>query len=284
MEPLRKIFKIGKEVDTAFKYIGIEMNQGWREITIRQDAYISSINEINIDFSLGLDKDRPVCVEEKKHFRSVVGQLAWSSSITRPDISFLVCELSTCQSSPKLSDLMKANKAIQALKTDRLVIRFGPIELKAARLVFFSDASHANLLDGGSQGGYIIFLCDASNNCCPLAWTSKRIKRVAKSTLSAETQSAIEAVETAQMLQQFLQEILPGVSLDVELYVDCKSLYDAINTTNLLSDKRLRIDIALLREMVERSELKVKWIQTKAQVADILTKCGPSRINLVKIL
>ena len=42
-----------------------------------------------------------------------------------------------------------------------------------------------------------------------------------------------------------------------------------------MDDRRLRIDIAVLQDMIERGELqKVNWVSTADQLADALTKKG----------
>ena len=81
-------------------------------------------------------------------------------------------------------------------------------DLKSLQLVVFSDASHANLPDGfSSAGGYIIFLVGENKNCCPLAWEAKKMKRVVRSTLAAETLALVEAVDMAFYLGCVLSEI-----------------------------------------------------------------------------
>ena len=53
----------------------------------------------------------------------------------------------------------------------------------------------ANLDQGGSQGGFIIFLFSAGN-IMPVIWKSNKIRRVAGSTITAETLAVIrEALE-----------------------------------------------------------------------------------------
>ena len=47
--------------------------------------------------------------------------------------------------------------------------------LELLQIIASSDASFTNLTDGGSQGGYIMFLV---GRYIPIAWQSKRIKRV----------------------------------------------------------------------------------------------------------
>ena len=57
--------------------------------------------------------------------------------------------------------------------------------------------------------------------------------------------------------------------------VDNKSLVDAIYSSKNVEDRRLRVDIAVIKDMVERDELqKVVWVSTKLQLADPLTKRG----------
>lgn len=51
------------------------------------------------------------------------------------------------------------------------------------------------------------------------------------------------------------------------LYV--KSLYGANNTTNIINNKRLRIEMRVVKEMIERSEISLVWIDNKHWLADI---------------
>ena len=68
-------------------------------------------------------------------------------------------------------------------------------------------------------------------------------KRVARSTLTAETLVAIEAVDLALVLKRNIEEILKIELRSIHLMVDNKSLYDAVRTYNTLSEKRLIIDM-----------------------------------------
>ena len=75
-----------------------------------------------------------------------------------------------------------------------------------------------------------------------------------------------------------------GADLEVTLNTDDKSFIDANNTTNLTTDKCLRLDLTALCEMFENDEVKFKWIETKKQLADILTNKVASKQNLLQIL
>ena len=159
--------------------------------------------------------------------------------------------------------------------------------MKTIHVAVYSDASFANLRDGASQGGNIIFLRDDLGNSAPLSWSSKRIKRVVRSTLGAETLSAVDALDSAYLVTQILKEMYPEKKdreISVYLYTDNKSLYDALNTSNLMLDKRLRVDISALREMHDQGDVMIRWIETKNQLADVLTKRGANKKKLVDVL
>ena len=147
----------------------------------------------------------------------------------------------------------------------------------------FVDASFANLTDGGSQGGHIIFLIDKHRHAVPLSWNSKRIRRVVRSTLIAETLSTVDAVDSAQLLSNIITEII-GCNIDDDVYTDNRSLFDAARTTNFLLDKRLRVEITSLREMFDNDEVKFHWIDTDRQQENVLTKKGASKYKLLSAL
>lgn len=159
------------------------------------------------------------------------------------------------------------------------------------KLVLFSDASHANLPDGfSSAGGHIIFLLGENGKCCPLAWESKKIRRVVKSTLAAETLALVEAIDMGCFVQYLLSEILNGGStlkpnISIECYVDNHSLWDNIHSTKNVSEKRLRIDLAGIKQMLERKEVSaIRWVDASHQLSDCLTKRGACCMKLTDVL
>ena len=79
-------------------------------------------------------------------------------------------------------------------------------DLSTAKLVCLSDSSFGNLWDGESQGSYIIFLEGQNGNCSPLMWQSKKLCRVVRSTMAAETLSQIKAVTSCSTHKTEQQE------------------------------------------------------------------------------
>ena len=280
IKPLKSIFKISKEFDTSFKYGGINMIQKGNYILLDQKSYIDSINPIVLEKK---DKDILLNKDEKRSYRGLIGQLNWASGVTRPDISFNSCQLSTVQSNPRVSDLVMANRVLADLKREQLSIKYVSLDTASLKIVVFADASYANLPDGGSQGGHMIYLADKHNRAVPLAWSSKRIRRIVRSTLSAETLSAVDSLDSAYLIMKILGEVI-GKTVSIDLFTDNKSMYDSICTTNYVLDKRLRVEIASLRELFETGEVKFHWISADRQIADVLTKRGASRNKLFSSL
>ena len=130
--------------------------------------------------------------EEKTSYRSAVGQLNWVAEISRPDISFSVCEASTKFKQATVADVLYVNKIIKNVKNFKNAINLPQLNLNKIKLQLFTDASFTNLPNGGSQASQIIFLRDDKSNKCPLYWSSSKIKKVVRSTIAAETLSFSE--------------------------------------------------------------------------------------------
>ena len=56
------------------------------------------------------------------------------------------------------------------------------------------------------------------------------------------------------------------------------------DSNKIISDPRLRVDVARLREMSDLQEITIKWVPSEMQLADSLTKRGASTDLLRKVL
>ena len=65
-----------------------------------------------------MEKLEPVTETERKQLRAAIGQLSWAACITRPDISFSVCQLSTQVNSALVTHLIEVNKLIKYIQTE----------------------------------------------------------------------------------------------------------------------------------------------------------------------
>ena len=89
--------------------------------------------------------------------------------------------------------------------------------------------------------------------------------------MAAETLSQIEATEARFLLSGMLKEILldsqdRSPQYSMECRTDSHQLYDAAYSVRPVLDKRLRIDKAILKEMLESGLSQIKW--TKSNKVD----------------
>ena len=149
----------------------------------------------------------------------------------------------------------------------------------------YSDASFANLGDCGSQGGFVIFLPDENGHRCPIMWKSRKVRRVVKSTLAAETLALLDAAESAVYIRRILEDIGLDSTVPIRCLVDNKSLVDALRSMKMVEDKYLRINMACLKDMLNRGDVSsVEWVTTNQQLANCLTKKGASPVALVEAI
>ena len=147
----------------------------------------------------------------------------------------------------------------------------------------YTDATHASLEDGSSQGAYIV-LIKGTKGLIPISWQSKKLNRITKSPLASEASGVCEGADAAYLIAATLKEVYPSKKVRVVCKTDSKSLFDTLKTTKVNADKRLRVDISRLKEMVIEEEVVVEWIEGKKQLADALTKRGASTDMMVEVL
>ena len=149
----------------------------------------------------------------------------------------------------------------------------------------FSDATYASLDDGSSQGGHIIFIESMNKNSTPISWQSKKLNRVTRSPLASETLALADTADAAYLVAKMVQDIFHLKNPpDIGCFTDNASLCTTLKTTKTISDKRPRVDIACLREMADRKEITVTWVEGNNQLADYLTKRGASSQKLLEVL
>ena len=286
LQKLTETFRVSSEGKDNLKYLGIQVKQDGNKIVMNQDAYTKDLEPIIIESRN--DTSRELLKEEKSKLKHVAGQLLWVASQSRPDAAFDACYLSNSTNKGTVADVIRANKAIRKLKMERKPLIFKRIDdIEGSTIAVFADASFKTLPGGASQGGFILLLTDKNGNACPLHWRSKKIKRVVKSSLAAECLALQEATETAYYLKTILAEIL-GVAdnqIIIECYTDNKSLYDSLHSSKTLEEKRLILDEAILKEMMQKGEISsVQWIDSKFMIADPLTKGTASCQKLWEVL
>ena len=92
---LKKTFKTSQEESENFKYLGLHIEQKQDCIHLDQHMYIDELKEVQICKERKMSKESSLHTEEARQLRGLARQLNWTSSRTRPDMSFGACDV--CQ-------------------------------------------------------------------------------------------------------------------------------------------------------------------------------------------
>lgn len=289
-----KTFKISKQAAGVFTYLGLQIEQDHvtHAIRISQDEYANSIKQYMLGASRRKELDCPLTEEETTGFQRILGKIHWLTGRTRPDLSYDAMELATYAKNPKVKDLLAMNKVVRKAQEIRSTLHFQAIDLAKDKLkiVFYSDASLGNLPNGVDSGrGYVILLANQDCKVNIITWACNKIKRVAHSTFASETLGCSDAMSAAIFCRQLLCEMLfndPHSKLiPIIGFIDSRQLYDHLHSTKQCAEKRIRLDIAEIQEVIVSGIIEdIHWIPTGKMLADCLTKRGACPKNLLEVL
>jgi hypothetical protein len=201
-------------------------------------------------------------------YRSVVGCIGYIASAFRPDLVLEASLLSRAFARPTVRDADKANATLQWAQDNLYSLCF---RKGVSRLTMFCDSAGPH--EEGTQGGRLCALTDEDSHrvAAWVFWESRKVKRVCRSTATGEVLSLGEAYDTAMWLRQIWLE-LTDQALDVRIVVDSLGVAKNIVTTKLPIEKRLRIDLAVVRQGLRSGDFILTWVPSRANLSDPLTK------------
>ena len=282
-------FVAGKHLSSEFKYTGHQITQYREHIILDQNDYLEGISPATLSAERAMQKTSELTAEEATKYRSIIGSLNWAWQGTRPDLAFELTHLSTRFKSCTVADLIDVNKLLQKARANKCEIKFSNLGREEDwRIITYTDASFANLCNGtASCIGYVVFLVGKNNNCSVLVWRSGKAKRICKSTESAEMMALVEGIEESIYVKTVITSILSisKTMLPITCITDHRGLWDCIHSTHLTEDRRLRIDVANVKECIQKSEISdIRKCSSAQQLADCLTKKGADGRKLLSVL
>ena len=257
------------------------------EIAYKMDDYVK---EIPLLPTRRPEDDLPLTEAEKKMISSTVGQLMWAGRQARYDLLYGTSNGQQLAGTGDPLALEALNKVVRRAREDStLVVRRLDVPMDQWCIISASDAAYGAQPRGASQGGLVILVADQKITQGParvsiLDAQSSKIHRVVRCSMSAELSSGATAFEYGDYVKAVLGEmVLPPFSLKEwklatmlwrhYLVLDAKTAYDALYSENLPSDRKLLIDIAVLREALSDNEQNfVRWVPGSQMISDGLTK------------
>jgi hypothetical protein len=287
-------YGIVKRELNRFRHFGVDTFKclSSHHVWLDQRDYLSQLKPIEVVKlrGSGRTQDSPANPEEVTLFRSLVSAIAWLG-VTFPPALAGASLYQSYLPIPTLGQIAHLNNLL-AQFTHMYVPLVLRSDIDDPVLVIVSDSSLANN-SKYSQGGYFILLANRSHSglcgiCSVLSYKSSKSKRVASSTLHAETLALVAGIEEASLVQTFLLEIDQPHLSTLELInaepsslvpmigtTDCHDLLDTLvkNTSPVLSNKAMQLYTTVLREFRETNRVSQwTWTDTRDNLANGLTK------------
>lgn len=284
---LFKRFKITDLGESKFMLgMRITRDRAARTITLDQELYVTKALE-----KFGLADCKPTSTPgvatddgtsssesneptDLKLYQEKVGTLLYAAISTRPDIAYAVNKLTQHMQSPTTRDAKACDRVFRYLAgTKTLGLLFGrqrqATSDASVSVSLYADADWASdRVDRKSITGWISMI-----NGDPVSWASKKQKVVSQSTCEAELYAEGAAINEAKWQSDLLREIGLDVSSAPVIYGDNQSTI-ALSKNGIKSErtKHVAIKYAFIHDEVSAERVKLQWISTTEQLADILTK------------
>ena len=229
---------------------------------------------------------------KKVPYREAIGSLMYLANATRPDIAYAVNYLARKQLEPTEDDWNDVKRIFRYLRgTVDLGIKFTS---EIENLDALTDASFRDCENSSSTGGYVIRLFGDA-----IAWRSHKQSYVTLSTCQAEYLAMSEACQELISLDKSIRYMLGRTMFPVTMWCDNQS---AINCTEMDGSHKLKTfdqtlesiqkELTLrektgarkhmadthgdfIKQCVDEKKVKVLWIKSEENLADIMTKPLP---------
>ena len=206
---------------------------------------------------------------KSRPYRSLIGFLMYITTCMRPDIAFVVTRLSRFLENPGTQHWKAAIRVLRYLKSTRehgIVYHGGSGTVIAEA---FTDADWgSNTDDRRSVSGVMVLIGKA-----PVVFKSKYQRTVALSSAEAKYMALSLCTQEVLWVRAMLKDMGREQVVGTRVWEDNQgSIALARNAGYHARTKHVNICHRFIRENVERGILKVDYVYTKNQLADMLTK------------
>ena len=274
---LQRTFKTN-DLGSLHRYLGVQFDKVPTGLHMHQTEYALSILSLfNMDTckpaytplpeGLVLSKVADSPPVDATLYRMLVGKLLYLTK-TRPDIAHAVSVVSRFMQEPLETHLQAAKHIL------RYVRRYPDVGLffkqgEENYLHGYTDADYGQDIDDRiSVGAYIFFIGNS-----PVSWNSKKQSSTSRSSCESEYRALAQCSTEAIWIRRLLGELKLIDNKPTHLYCDNQSSIKlSYNPVFHERSKHFEIDFHFTRQKVEENIIKVEFIPSQEQPADILTK------------
>jgi hypothetical protein len=288
---ISRAFKI-KDLGPLRWILGMEVHRDRARRTIRvtQQSYIQ---EMLKDY--GMEDSKPVSTPTEgklrrleggqpvKEYMQIVGSILYAAIVTRPDIAYAAQALGRHLQSTGEEHIKGAKRVLRYLKgTSQIGLTFSGGKDQQQPLMGYCDSDWGGDEDTSrSTTGYIFIFGGG-----PVSWNSRLQPTVALSSSEAEYMALCAAVQEAVHLRQLLNDLGFGQIGPTTIREDNQScIAMARNPVKHGRTKHIDIKYHFVREKVADDTIRLEYIPTGSQVADMLTKGIPrTQLSIIRNL
>lgn len=202
-------------------------------------------------------------------YRQLIGCLMYSTQTTRPDLCASVGYFSRFQGNASDVHYTGAKRILRYIKgtaDSKLVYQHQPT---SSILVGFADSDWGgDKNDGKSTSGFVFKVFGNT-----VSWLSQKQPTVSLSSTEAEYLALAKGICEAKWLRTLLVEIGFDIKEPTIIHEDNQSCIKIAESSGEHKRmKHINVKYNFIREAIENGEIRLKYLQSNEQIADIMTK------------
>ncbi|KAK9696674.1 Reverse transcriptase (RNA-dependent DNA polymerase) [Popillia japonica] len=301
---------LGISINKQQDCITIDQTKYLRNILKRFGMSECNRIETPMDANFKLDENCIVDPSYENQCRSLIGSLMYATVASRPDLAASVYYLSRFQSRPMYATVasrpdlaasvyylsrFQSRPSVELWKALKRILRYIKAtidyqllytkDVSSSALVGYADADWARDNDRKSTSGYLFkvygntviwrskttsgYLFKVYGNT--VIWRSKKQSTVALSTTEAEYVSLCEASVEACWVRKLLLELSVDTGI-INIFEDNQSTIKSVKNPDQKRLKHMEVKLNFIKQKVEQGIIKVEYISSREQLADVFTK------------
>ncbi|CAI7867014.1 unnamed protein product [Closterium sp. NIES-54] len=235
-----------------------------------------------------------------RDYQRKLGCLLFAAVTCRPDLSYSASQLATYLKKPEAEHMVELDRTLHYfVSTPTIGLTYYKGETTTTKLIGYVDADHAGDSDNRrSRTGYVYRLEPIG----PISWQSSKQELIALSSAEAEYITLCSATKEGLYLRELLEEAKLA-DCEAEIYAGAMAAHELRWPTYLLTNlgerpcsspvlyvdnkamialcqehrlehrtKHIALRYFLARQLRQRGQLRITYVATRANIADIFTK------------